>query len=182
MGAILALNEAIQNPSLVTALILINPPVVTSHEDLKADIEKNSSRVMVAMTFNKFWGKLVCRMHEFLPTMGYPFIRLLEPELPPEVAMAATKHTYESFSGSLEHVLQSQKFFELLSQTNQIPTLIISSKEDAYAKQTELDQLKQMKNIKVRVLQGNHNFILKSPGEALSDIREFLRDFDLKTK
>ncbi len=175
MGAILALNYAISNPTRIRGIVLINPPIVSSRSDLKDDIKKNSSKIMVTMTFNKFWGGLVCRMHEIFPLFSYPLLRLLEPDLPPEVAMDATKHTFESFSGSLENVLENQKFFDLIQLIEKIPIFLISTKDDAYSKLSELEKLKNQSNVTVKVLNGDHNFILKTPDEAVAEIEKFIQ-------
>lgn len=175
MGAILALNEAIKNGAQIQGLVLINPPIVTSRNDLENDIKKNSSKIMATMTLNKTWGGLVCRMHEVFPSFSYPFLRLLEPDLPAYVAMDATKHTNESFAGSLENILQKQNFFNLIDSLKTIPILVISTHDDAYSKQSQLEQLKGYPNITVRVLDGDHNFILKSPDLALGEIKGFLQ-------
>ncbi|MBC7456756.1 MAG: alpha/beta hydrolase [Bdellovibrionaceae bacterium] len=178
MGAILALNDTIKNPDRIQGLVLINPPILTSHNDLENDIKNNSSKMMAMMTFNKTWGGFVCRMHEVFPAFSYPFLLLLEPDLPSYVAMDATKHTYESFSGSLENVLQNQNFFKLIDSVKSTPILVISTKDDAYSKQSELEQLKKYDNIRVRVLDGDHNFILKTPDQALIEIKKFLKDHE----
>ena len=175
MGAILALNYASSETSRIRGIVLINPPIIASKNDLVEDFKNNSSKIMVMVTFNKFWGKIVCRMHEMFPLLFRPFLHRIEPDLPAEVAMDAIEHTFESYSGSLENVLQSQKFLDLIRLTEKTPILLISTSDDAYAKKSELKQLSSHSNITIKVLAGNHNFILNTPDEAIAEIENFLQ-------
>lgn len=94
MGAFLALNYAIAFPNRVKKIILINAPMNTDEESLKKAIAESSSKLMVTMTFSKTWGKFVCEVHELMPLISYPLIRIFESELPPAVAKAAGQHTF----------------------------------------------------------------------------------------
>ncbi len=175
MGAILALNYAISDSSRIQGIVLINPPIITSKNDLIEDFKNNSSKIMVVVTFNKFWGKIVCRMHEIFPLLFRPLLHRIEPDLPAQVAMDAIEHTFESYSGSLENVLQNQNFLDLIRLTEKIPILLISTNDDAYAKKSELKQLSNHSNITIKILAGNHNFILNAPDEAVAEIKKFLQ-------
>ena len=175
MGAILTLNYAISHPNQVQKLILINPPMVTDEEDLKQAISESSSKLMVTMTFSKTWGKLVCMMHEWIPMLSYPLIRLFEPELPPAVAEAAGQHSWESYSGSFQHVLLEQDFYSLLAQVSHTPILIISSDNDIYTKTSALRKLPARKGLKSILISGTHNVLLSDPARISKEILEFLR-------
>ncbi len=89
MGTFLAFNYAITHPEQVERLILINAPMKTDEESLKKAIGEASSQLMVTMTFSKTWGKLVCKLHELVPSISYPLIRVFEPDLPPAITRAA---------------------------------------------------------------------------------------------
>lgn len=179
MGALLALNFAIQHPQNVRKLILINAPMLSDEKDLKQSIAESSSKFMVTMTFDKTWGKLVCRIHELLPFISYPIIRLLEPELPPNVARAAGQHTWDSYSGSFRHVLLEQDFFKLLSKVETIPILIIASSNDEYTRAQVLLRLPVRQNIKFILLKGDHNMLLRQPEQVSQVIEKFLDESPL---
>lgn len=173
MGAILALNIANSIKGQVRGLILINPPIVTAENDLKNDLKESSSKFMVGMTFNKTWGKLICAIHEMMPILFYPMIRIFDPELPSEVAMDVTKHTWESFNGSLKNILQNQRFFDLIENVSNVPILLISSKDDPYSTMGELQNLKHRQNIEIKSFPGDHNFLLKSPKKVTDLLKQF---------
>jgi pimeloyl-ACP methyl ester carboxylesterase len=176
MGAILALDYIIEHPDQVRKLVLINAPMVTDEKDMRAAVAESSSKFMVTMTFDKTWGKFACKIHEFLPFISYPIIRILEPELPPVVAKAAGQHTWDSFSGSFQHVLLEQNFFKLLSKVKAIPILIIASTEDEYTRPEALKRLPESNNIKLVLLDGDHNVLLRQPKRLASEIDQFLKD------
>ena len=175
MGAILALNYAIAYPDQVSRLILINPPMVTDENDLKQAMEDSSSKMMVTMTFSKIWGKLVCKIHELAPAISYPLIRLLEPELPPAVARAAGQHTWESYSGSFQHVLLDQDFYALIAKIPSVPTLIIASEHDEFTKTSALNKLPKRDNLKSVLLPGTHNVLLTDPLKISKEIKAFIQ-------
>ncbi len=173
MGALLALNLANSMKGQVLGLMLINPPIVTAKDDLEQDLKNSSSKFMVGMTFSKTWGKFICAIHEMAPVLFYPIIKLSDPELTPDIAMDVTKHTWESFIGSLENVLENQRFFELLGQASSLPILLITSQEDAYSKNGDLDRIQQKQNIEFKSVPGDHNFLLRSPIDVSDLIRKF---------
>ena len=175
MGAILALNYSILNRQRVKGIILINAPIINSEEQLKEDLKAHSSKLMVTMTFNRLWGRLACFMHELYPPAFVPLIRLLEPDLPAAVAEDATLHDWDSYSGSFKHVLLEQKMKDLLLQINEIPILIIGTDEDSYASKAELDQLQLQANVKIKIFQGKHNFLLNNSEVIIQEINRFIR-------
>ena len=174
MGAFLALNYAIAHPNQVRKLVLINAPMNTDEESLKKAIAENSSQFMVTMTFSKVWGKLVCKIHELMPSISYPLIRILEPELPPAIAQAAGQHSYASYSGSFTNILLKQKFYDLLDKVPEIPVLIIASSKDEYSKDLALVMLPQRSNLKVVKIDGNHNVLLSDPDRISKEILKFI--------
>lgn len=175
MGAILALNYAISHPTRIKQMVLISPPVVTSSMDLQNDLSHTSSKFMMYMTFNHFGSQAFCRFHEYFPFLMYPMMRILEPNLPRVVAEDASKHTWESFSGSYRNVLTNQRFAELMAQAPIVPILILEGAEDIHTKAELLNRLaEKMPNVKLSVIQGGHNFILEEPGAAISEIQTFL--------
>ncbi len=174
MGSFLALNYAIAHPEKIQKLVLINPPMKTDEESLKKAIAESSSHLMVTMTFDKTWGQLVCRIHELIPSISYPLIRMFEPELPPAVARAAGQHTYASYSGSFENILLKQNFYELLEKVKKIPVLIIASDRDEYTKEQALDRLPQRDTVTLVKVDGTHNVLLNHPDVISSEILKFI--------
>lgn len=174
MGAFLALNYAIAHPEKVKKLILINAPMKTDEESLKKAIAESSSRFMVIMTFNKTWGKLICKLHEMIPAIGYPLARIFEPDLPPTIAKAVGQHNYSSYVGTFENILLKQNVYELLAKVLDIPVLIISSNQDEYTKSESLELLPQRSTIKLVKIDGNHNVLLKAPDRISEEILKFI--------
>ncbi len=174
MGSYLALNYAIAYPDRVKKLILINAPMNSDEASLKKAIAESSSQLMVTMTFSKTWGKLVCKIHELIPLISYPLIRIFEPELPPAVAEAAGQHVYASYSGSFENILLKQNFYELLEKIPNVPVLIISGSTDEYTKNQPLQQLPTRLTVKFVKIDGDHNVLLKKPQRISEEILKFI--------
>lgn len=175
MGSILSLNFADLHPKRIRALVLIAPPIITSEDDLIEDMKASTSSIMVTMTFSKFWGGLVCKIHELAPLLMYPFVRIFESDLPAHVAADATRHTWEAFSGSLDHVLREQRFEDLIRKIPNIPILIISAKDDSHTKKAVLEKLSAgHPNIQLQWVEGRHNFPLKQPKVTADMVKNFL--------
>lgn len=174
MGAILALNYAIKNPQKVKALVLINPPFSESEDDLQKSMENSSANLISAMTFNLYWGYMICKIHEIMPRLPYPLIRWAEPDLPAPVAWDTTKHSWESITGSLKNVLQKQNIFKLLPQVKELPLLLITSENDIYSTAENLQRLKDIASIEVQIFKGDHNFLLLNPEDPAAVIQNFL--------
>jgi pimeloyl-ACP methyl ester carboxylesterase len=173
MGATLALDYALKYPAQLDGLVLINLPVVRSKGELEEEIAKSTSKIMVELTFGRFWSRLFCALHELVPLMPYPFIRMAEPELPAEVALDATRHTWKSFSGSLENVLIRQDGLGLVASIKNKPILIILSREDSHSKRADFGSLQKQKNVKIVLLEGDHNFLLKDHDQVVAFIKAF---------
>lgn len=176
MGAILALNFAIQNPDKILGLVLISPPMKTSEEELLKSIEASSSKVIVAMTSNQTFGKLVCHLHELFPSISYPLIRLLEPELPPSAAKAAGQHTWKSYQGSLKNVLMGQDFFRLIASVKNSPILIVAAANDKYTDPKTIAEWPGQSNVKMVSIDGGHNIFLNKADQINQEITKFISD------
>ncbi len=174
MGAILALDFAIKNPNKILGLVLISPPMKTSEKELLKSIEASSSKVIVEMTSNQNFGKLVCHLHELIPAISYPLIRFLEPELPATVAKAAGQHTWNSYHGSLKNVLMGQDFFKLIAAVKNSPILILAAADDKYTDLATISAVPDQSNIKVVRIDGGHNIFLKNADQINQEIKKFI--------
>ena len=176
MGTFLALDYAALFPERIKGIILIDPPVATAENSLEDDLRASTSAIMLTMTFSKFWGKAACRLHELFPLLMYPIIRMGDSDLPPRVAKDALKHNWESFSGSLQHVLVEQNFEKLIENVGPLPILILGGVDDAHMKRKRLEKiLSSRSNVELKWVKGRHNFLLKHPEDALNAIQPFIR-------
>ena len=174
MGAILALDFAIRNPNQILGLVLISPPMKTSEKELLESIEASSSKVIVAMTSNETFGKWICHLHELIPSISYPLIRILEPDLPSSAAKAAGQHTWMSYHGSLRNVLMGQDFSSLMAKVKNVPILIMAAVNDKYTDAKTVAELPVQSNVRVISIDGGHNAILKNADQINDRIRRFI--------
>lgn len=176
MGALLALNFAAAHPEQVKSLILINAPMNTSEKELRESMEESTSKLIVAMTFNPFFGRFVCWLHELAPLWSYPLVRWLEPELPASLAEAATQHTWESYKDSMESVIQQQDFVSLVENAGDHRILIILSDDDRYSKLSSLKLLPNRKNLFIKIIEGDHNVPIYHRDRVIKEIKDFFRE------
>lgn len=67
-----------------------------------------------------------------------------------------------------------QDFYALLEKLKDIPVLIIASTKDKYTKDESLLRVPLRSSIKLVVLEGNHNVLLKDPERVSTEILKFI--------
>ncbi len=175
MGALLALNFAESHSENLKGLILINPPMKNSAEELQKSVSESSSTWLWKMISNPYFGDIICHVHELIPSISLPFIRLIEPDLDIESARSAGQHTLNSYKGSLQNIILNQKLDDLLKKINTVPILILVGKTDQYQSDDELKKIKLLKNIQLVQIEGDHLSILKKPAQTVLEIKKFIQ-------
>ncbi|MEK7355379.1 MAG: alpha/beta hydrolase [Bdellovibrionota bacterium] len=177
LGAILALDYAIAYPDRVDRLILLSPPHVNSREDLEERLS-SSSMFESVMAMNSFVAPLACWFHESVGAksvfMFRPFIR----DLPEAVIEDVALHTWRSYNGSLEHLIIRQRLEALLEKTVR-PVVIIVARFDRTADADGIAAIGRALNVPVRVVDGEHNFLVQDEGAATGKVYEQIIDGQL---
>jgi pimeloyl-ACP methyl ester carboxylesterase len=173
MGALLAVEYANAYRGGVRALVLVAPPLFSSEADFHHRIGRMSTLTRVfsvapALAF------LVCRMHEAVGSFGRALARWLHPERPAWVASDAAEHTWESFNGSIRHVILERPLLDSLPKLEGVPVLIVYGTEDGLADGEELRRLALRSGAEFASFPGDHHLLLTSPGPVVEAIDEFL--------
>lgn len=148
MGALLALDLALEKPGLVKKLILISPPIFKSKTEARDNISRFSALHPILLYGNvaRITCLIFCNLLRPLTRIGVIFAF---GDLPREIAADTLLHNYSSYSKTLENVVENQNFFERISQIK-VPIKIIYGENDKRIIQENLEELKK-KNPKIEI-------------------------------
>jgi len=173
MGATLALNYAIERPTSIRGIVLINPPVFSDENDLKEHLKKSSAPLLMSLLVNGWIGEVICKIHEMFPSilkvLAKPFTR----SLPSEIGADMLKHTWKSYSGSMKNVLLNQNLLELIKKVD-APILIITSEDDMYTDIVQLKKLSRRGKISLEIMSGDHHMVIRNPQQVSLVIKNFI--------
>jgi pimeloyl-ACP methyl ester carboxylesterase len=174
MGTQIAVAYALRHPGRVEKLALIGPPLFRSREEALAKTRR-ASPILSLMALTPVLAPVICALHEAARPVLRPLLRMALRDLPPTVAQDAAQHTWDSYLGSLDHVVLGVWLETLLPRVG-VPVLILQGQEDDTADRSKLDTLASRIGARFVALPGDHNFILRTKEPALSMIRQFLKD------
>lgn len=142
MGALLALEMALEKPDLVKKLILISPPIFKSKTEARDNISRFSALHPILLYGNvaRVTCLIFCNLLRPLTRIGVIFAFK---DLPKQVAADTLLHNYFSYSKTLENVVENQNFFSRISELK-IPIKIIYGENDKRIIQENLEELKKM--------------------------------------
>ncbi len=174
MGALLALQYAALAPTRVKAIILLSVPVFHSKEDAMDKVGKTSPYMRV-MAFSPILAPVLCKIHDAIgPNISRPIFRWLVPDLPAEVVEDATLHTWQGYKGAMYNVILKTNVSEMIPKLSEIPIQIIHGSNDPDAEIADLMQLTHFKNVELKIVSGDHNFVLSNPDVIADKIRALL--------
>ncbi len=144
MGALLALSYAARFPQSVSKLILLNPPVFFSKEEAKENITNHSAlpKILLYGQIAKLACLIFCNLLRPLTTVGVTYFLK---DLPREVAADTLLHNYNSYSKTLENVIENQDIIKDLKKLK-ILTLIVYGDQDKRVNIQNIQRLVQFNN------------------------------------
>ena len=169
MGAMIGLKLLKDSPERFSGAVLIALPIYHDRVDAATYIGKISP--MYAATFNgDLWIQLSCYLRDFY---RFPFLAKSF-NLPVDVFLDGTQHTWNSLSGSINNTVSSANSEQLVSTTKNKPLLFIHGDNDEIApfvraKEISLKYQKPFHAIKG----GNHHIFISHTHEILSLIDDF---------
>lgn len=106
-GALLAAHYAARYPAEVEHLYLLGTPVFKDEKEALEHIRAMSSTGGM-FSINPIVAREACKLHEaFDPLLTWIVPRLMK-DLPPDLVRGAMLHTWQSFDGTLRHVVLSK--------------------------------------------------------------------------
>jgi pimeloyl-ACP methyl ester carboxylesterase len=106
-GTLLAAYYAARYPAEVDRLYLLGTPVFDNEKEAMEHIRALSSTGGM-FSINPIIARESCKLHEAFSPLLTGIVPRLEKDLPPELVRGAMLHTWQSFNGTLRHVVLSQ--------------------------------------------------------------------------
>lgn len=175
MGSLLAIEYALAYPNEVCAVVLVCPPLFDSPEDARRKVA-SISPMTARFVFHPLLARVACRLHEALGPIGRRLARLMNRKMPVAVAEDAAAHTWESFSGSLRHVVLERDLSDLLPRLQGVPILILHGESDRLAETEKLGNLAHRVGAEFISLPGDHHLLLRDERPAMDAIATFLNE------
>jgi pimeloyl-ACP methyl ester carboxylesterase len=106
-GTLLASYYAARYPAEVEHLYLLGTPVFDDEKEAREHIRAMSSTGGM-FSINPIIARETCKLHEAFGPLLAGLVPRLEKDLPPELVRGALLHTWQSFNGTLRHVVLSK--------------------------------------------------------------------------
>jgi pimeloyl-ACP methyl ester carboxylesterase len=106
-GTLLAAYYAARYPTEVDRLYLLGAPVFDDEKEAKEHIRAMSSTGGM-FSINPIIARESCKLHEAFSPLLTGIVPRLEKNLPPDLVRGAMLHTWQSFNGTLRHVVLSK--------------------------------------------------------------------------
>lgn len=174
MGALIAARLAADYPERFGRVVLIVPPVYASAVEARDRITRSSKLLKLA-----YYGEtshILCTTWcSYLRPVTKYLAQLYLPRLPGRVAQDTLNHTWRSFSGSRDHILEHSTALSDLDRIK-LPVRLIYGQGDDLAWPEQLPSaLRQRSNITVEIVPGGHHLPLVAPDKVSSLITLKLR-------
>lgn len=164
MGALLALSLASKNPERVNSLVLISMPIYKNVSEAKREITR--SKIVPRIMYYGPTARVICSAMCMLRPLAQILAPVYLKYVPKYIATDATKHTWFSYSRSMENIIEKQDVLSDLQKVK-VPVLVLFGTEDAVAKSANLKEIKACRrDIEVRLLNATHQLPLDQPKQT----------------
>lgn len=161
MGAILALSFAVRHPERVSRLILISMPIYKNSAEAKREITR--SKIVPRLMYYGSTARLICAVMCKLRALARLLIPLYFKHLPKDIAAEATRHTWYSYSRSMENVIENQNVLGELQKVK-VPVVALFGTRDRVARHSKLEALQLCcTEVKVTLLNATHHVAIEAP-------------------
>lgn len=170
MGSIVSLALARSYPKYVKNLVLISMPVYRNVTEAKKII--TDSKIVPRLMYYGATSRIACAvMCRFRP-LAQSLVPYFFNHVPKQVAIDATKHTWYSYSRSMERVIENQDTLSNI-QALTVPTVLIYGSNDKLASSTNVDALQiSSGQLKIVTLEGTHQIPIEQPERVAQLIAE----------
>jgi pimeloyl-ACP methyl ester carboxylesterase len=161
MGAILALDLAKNYPKYVKNLVLISLPIYQNPTEARAAII--GSKIVPKLMYYGPTARITCAvMCRFRPLAQFLAPHFLK-NVPSQVAIDATKHTWYSYSRSMSQVIERQNVLTTATGLT-IPILLVYGTDDKIASLKNTEVLKRSsRELKIVKIEGTHQVPIEQP-------------------
>jgi pimeloyl-ACP methyl ester carboxylesterase len=170
-GTLLAAYYAVRYPAEVEHLYLLGTPVFDNEREALEHIRALSSTGGM-FSINPVIARESCKLHEAFGPLLTGIVPLLEKDLPPELVRGAMLHTWQSFNGTLRHVVLSQPIAVPLAQLGGKVTFV-HGRSDEIASLPRLHALAARIGAQVVETDDDHtSYSFRNPGPIVAVIAD----------
>jgi pimeloyl-ACP methyl ester carboxylesterase len=175
MGSILALAYAHTYPKSVGKLALLALPCYRSEAEARERI-KQSSLFNRLLAMDTPLARITCAIMCRLRPLFMAIAPMLAHDVPPVVAKDALRHTWASYSRTMQHIIFSAPAKDWLAEAPH-PTLIIQGNADHIAPLGNVQQvIDHRPNITLRTIEAGHRLVFTHSALVAKHIADFLQD------
>lgn len=176
MGALLALSLTTKYPERISRLVLISMPIYKNATEAQREITQ--SKIVPRFMYYGPTARVICSAMGMLRPLSQILAPLYFKHLPKDVARDATRHTWFSYSRSMENIIENQNVLADLRKVK-VPVLVLFGAKDAVVKSTNLEEIKLCcKDIEVRLLNATHHLPLEAPKQTAQFINNMIEKPD----
>jgi pimeloyl-ACP methyl ester carboxylesterase len=173
-GALVALRLAADWPDAVRGVVAFSPPIYRDATEARRRIARLSLYVRL-LAMDGPLARAICRWHCRHPTAARRLFQMMRPDLPPEIAGDATLHTWESYSGTLRHLIFAADARHHLERTA-APLLLVAGDRDRTMDRDLLAEIaRDRSSARLEIWAGAHDLPLSSAEASVSAVRDFAR-------
>lgn len=104
-GTLLAAHYAARYPGEIERLVLLGAPVFDDEREAREHVRQMTAMAGTS-TLNRILAREACKLHEVILSPALALVvPLFMPDVPPELAREGMLHTWQSFDGTLRHVV-----------------------------------------------------------------------------
>jgi len=178
MGCVLALAYAQRFPDRVAKIVLLALPCYRSEPEARTLIQQ-SSLFNRLLALDTPLAHLVCTMMCHLRPLLMPIMPMIARDVPDVVAKDALKHTWLSYSRTMQQVIFKARTLEWL-RTERHPILIIQGIQDRIAPLANVEQaIDQLPNVQLIRLDSGHRLVFTHSAVIATEIARFLLASDV---
>lgn len=175
LGAILATEYAARYPAQVEGLVVLGLPRYDNEAAARAYIGAHGDLLTRITIANGRLAHLLCLGMHKAPRLAARIAIAVAPQFPPVVAADAVRHTWASYSGTLQHCILDHDLTPALGRLPEIPILALHGTEDHSSPLPAVEALAvQMSNVSLRRIAGGHHLFLAQNHACVQAILHFL--------
>jgi pimeloyl-ACP methyl ester carboxylesterase len=169
-GGLIGLRLASLRPDRVRAVVMFGPPLYRSAAEARGRIA-GLDPLGGLLTLDTPLARRLCIWFHGHPRVSTGIVRALRPELPPPVARDASRHTWDSYWGTMERVILAADADRWLAAAR-VPVRVVAGVEDGMVDADFLAELaSRHRHMEHRRLPGGHDLPLTAPRRCVGEIR-----------
>lgn len=179
LGATLAVEYAAAHPDAVAGLVVIGLPCYRTPNEARAYLGAHGDPLSRAIVTNGRLAWAMCMALHFRPRLSERLAPLVAREFPPEVAVDAVRHTWESYSRTFDRCILNHDLTLAFARLRVPQVLALHGTHDPAAPLTALEALAASHPaVTLRTLPGKHHLFLTTNAQCVAAIADYVAAVD----